>query len=84
MKRKVNNWKNMIRFWLSQWDGPVLIVKYEHLKENSLSVIKRILEFIGHGVNEVELERRLHNGYRFVCFSNQVLQLFLPSFVSVF
>ena len=47
----------------SPLDAPVLVVKYEDLKSDSLTQVKRMLEFLRVPYSEEELQKRLSQDY---------------------
>ena len=61
---RIKKWKNMIEFWLIRWAHPLLVVQYEHLKQNTFETVNNILNFISYHVNQKELNTKLKNGYR--------------------
>ena len=58
--RQANIWATMLTNWVVQWKTcPVLIVKYEKLKQNMLAEVKQMVRFLKVDVNEDEVERRV-------------------------
>lgn len=64
--RQARRWKTMIINWVvNRKQHPVLVVKYELLKNNSITELKRILDFIGLGYGTLHAQKL-----------NEVLQTF--------
>ena len=55
----------MLRYWLVNSTRPVLIVKYEDMKQDPALQVKRILHFINyHHLTDEELKIKLKDGYK--------------------
>lgn len=76
----MNRWVNTIRHWFIFNDKhPVLVVKYEALKENSVHEVQRMLDFLDVGYEDLEEKirtgfdvfRRKHNGEEFDHFTTE-------------
>ena len=60
VKTKIKKWQYYFMGWLIGGKGhPVLVVRYEDLKTDSFSQVKRMLEFLKVPYSEEELEKRM-------------------------
>ena len=58
-------WSKMIQYWLVNSTRPVLIVKYEDMKQDPVLQVKRILHFLKyHHLTDEELRIKLKDGYK--------------------
>ena len=65
MRREAYRWKEMVDNWIiqSKPQHPVLVVRYEDIKANQVSEVKRILDFLHFPYEEEELHSRLSEGH---------------------
>lgn len=60
----MKRWQNTIKHWLiSSSYHPVLVVKYEDLKKNTLCEVQRMLDFLGIKYEEEVLAESLGTGF---------------------
>lgn len=60
VQRQTNRWRDMIKNWLiSTKKHPVLVVKYEDLKTNTLYEVGRMLSFLDIQYDSEELREKL-------------------------
>nr|XP_002735861.2 PREDICTED: WSC domain-containing protein 2-like [Saccoglossus kowalevskii] len=52
---KAQSWTNTVIEWL-KFRGPLLLVRYENMKSNSMGELVRILKFLGHDVTKERLQ----------------------------
>ena len=58
--RQANRWRAMIRNWvIKRQQHPVLVVKYESLKNEPIEQSKRMLDFLGVSYSDLQLESLL-------------------------
>ena len=56
----------MIVEWVINFEGPLLVVKYEDLQVDAVSEVLRILDFLQFDYNEESVRRALVQDFRFV------------------
>ena len=62
---RIYQWSKMLRYWLVNSTRPVLIVKYEDMKQDPVLQVKRILHFINyHHLTDEELKIKLKDGFK--------------------
>ena len=62
---RIYQWSKMLRYWLVNSTRPVLIVKYEDMKQDPVLQVKRILHFIKyHHLTDEELKIKLKDGFK--------------------
>lgn len=60
--KQAKRWKNMITNHVINrpWTHPILVVRYEDLKKDSVKEVQRMLDFLDISIHKAELLRRLH------------------------
>ena len=65
MNIKINWWSKLIQYWLVNSSIPVLVVKFEDLKQDPVREVKRILDFINyHQLTQEELSLKIKDGFK--------------------
>ena len=65
MNIKINWWSKQIQYWLVNSSVPVLVVKFEDLKQDPVREVKRILDFINyHQLTQEELSLKIKDGFK--------------------
>ncbi|XP_011405846.2 PREDICTED: WSCD family member CG9164-like [Amphimedon queenslandica] len=61
---KINWWSKLIQYWVVNSSVPVLVVKFEDLKQDPVQEVKRILDFINyHQLTVEELSLKMKDGF---------------------
>ena len=65
VQAQIKRWQVMLKTWVlsSSNSHPVLVVRYEDLKKDTVTQVKRMLEFLKIPYNEKELLQKLANGF---------------------
>ena len=62
--KQTGKWKLMMKNYLiNHGDHPVLVVRFEDLKRDAFTEIKRVLDFIQFPYSDHTLEQRIQDGY---------------------
>ena len=64
LRGRCHKWQTHFTSWIiTSKNHPILVVRYEDLKDNTLGEMERMLDFLGFAYTREELARRLEKGY---------------------